>query len=129
MEGAAIKRTLPLGPTRAFPSRPATNPKTKTAMATKYAPPTQQNRPAGSGGSGPIKTIRLGRIKAAVWENGSEERTFCNVKFTRTYMDEQKKFHDADTFGRDDLLALSKLADQAHTFICERQSGARSGED
>ena len=75
-----------------------------------------------------MKTLRLGRIKAAIWENGAEPRSFCNVTFARTYMDEEKKFHDADSFGRDDLLLLSKLADQAHTFICERQSGQR-GED
>jgi hypothetical protein len=43
-------------------------------------------------------------------------------------MDEEKKFHDADSFGRDDLLLLSKLADQAHSFICERQSNSRGDE-
>lgn len=97
-------------------------------MASKYAPPAQQNRPANTGASGPIKTIRLGRLKAAVWENGADQRTFYNVTFARTYMDEDKKFHDADSFGRDDLLGLSKLADQAHTFICERLSGQRPDE-
>lgn len=94
-------------------------------MASKYAPPAPQTRQSSSG---PIKTLRLGRIKAAVWENGADQRTFYNVTFARTYMDEAKKFHDADSFGRDDLLLLSKLADQAHTFICERTSGPRSDE-
>ena len=76
----------------------------------------------------PIQTLRLGRIKAAVWENGADKRAFFNVTFARTYMDEEKKFHDADSFGRDDLLLLSKLADLAHTFICERQSNSRGEE-
>ena len=96
-------------------------------MPTKYAPPPSQNRTA-SNAAAPIKTLRLGRIKAAVWENGADQRAFFNVTFARTYMDEEKKFHDADSFGRDDLLLLSKLADQAHTFICERQSGQKADE-
>jgi len=92
-------------------------------MPSKYAPPSSPNRNAPAAGSAPVKTLRLGRIKAAVWENGADQRAFFNVTFARTYMDEEKKFHDADSFGRDDLLLLAKLADQAHTFICERMSG------
>jgi hypothetical protein len=92
-------------------------------MATKYAPPPSQNRNAGNAsGSAPIRTLRLGRIKAAIWENGADQRSFCNVTFARTYMDEEKKFRDTDSFGRDDLLLLAKLADQAHTFICDHQT-------
>jgi len=68
----------------------------------------------------PLKTIRLGRLKATVWENGNEKAKFHNVTFLRTYKDEQDKYHDTDSFGRDDLLALAKLADQAHSFIYER---------
>jgi hypothetical protein len=93
-------------------------------MAAKFAQAPSSSRSSGS--SGPVKTLRLGRIKAAVWENGADQRTFYNVTFARTYMDEDKKFHDADSFGRDDLLLLSKLADQAHTFICERTSSQKS---
>lgn len=85
--------------------------------------PQAQNAPAT--GSAPVKTLRLGRIKAAVWENSADQRTFYNVTFARTYMDEEKKFHDTDSFGRDDLLLLSKLADQAHTFVCERLAGQK----
>ena len=100
----------------------------KTTPA-KYSAPAAANRTSSSSGaSAPIKTLRLGRIKAAVWENGSEERAFCNVTFSRTYMDEEKRFRDADSFGRDDLLVLAKLADQAHTFICERAAASRSEE-
>ena len=97
-------------------------------MSSKYAPPAPSNRQAPTSGSAPVKTLRLGRIKAAVWENGADQRTFFNVTFARTYMDEQKKFHDADSFGRDDLLLLSKLADQAHSFVCERMAGQRNEE-
>lgn len=98
------------------------------AMPPKYASAAPQSRNAPTAGPAPVKTLRLGRIKAAVWENNSDQRAFFNVTFTRTYMDEQKQFHDSDSFGRDDLLLLSKLADQAHTFICDRLSGARGDE-
>ena len=94
----------------------------------RYNAPASTSRNAPSAGPAPVKTLRLGRIKAAVWENSAEQRTFFNVTFARTYMDEAKQFHDTDSFGRDDLLLLSKLADQAHTFICERTSPPRSEE-
>jgi len=35
-------------------------------------------------------------------------------------MDDARNFHDTDSFGRDDLPLLSKLADQAYTFIFEQ---------
>ena len=98
-------------------------------MPSKYAQPAAPNRnPSAAPGQSPVKTLRLGRIKAAIWENSADQRTFYNVTFARTYMDEDKKFHDADSFGRDDLLLLSKLADQAHPFVCERLAGPKNEE-
>jgi hypothetical protein len=97
-------------------------------MSSKYAPPAPASRNVPASAAAPVKTLRLGRIKAAVWENGGDQRAFFNVTFARTYMDEEKKFRDTDSFGRDDLLLLSKLADQAHTFICERMAGQKSEE-
>lgn len=76
----------------------------------------------------PAKTLRLGRIKAAVWENEAENRKFYNVTFARSYRDEQNNWHDSDSFGRDDLLLVAKVADQAHSFICERFAEAKAEE-
>jgi hypothetical protein len=101
-------------------------------MPAKYAPSPAPaiNRapPAHAPANGPVKTLRIGRLKAAVWENSSDDRTFYNVTFARTYMGDDKKLRDTDSFGRDDLLVLSKLADQAHSFVCERMSGQRPEE-
>ncbi|MEX2044922.1 MAG: hypothetical protein WD941_06175 [Opitutus sp.] len=97
-------------------------------MSSRYAPSPSETRSQNSAGTAPVKTLRLGRIKAAIWENSADQRTFYNVTFARTYMDEEKKFHDADSFGRDDLLLLAKLADQAHTFIFERKLSQRAEE-
>ena len=54
-----------------------------------------------------------------MWENEGDQK-FYSVTFARTYMDEANKYHDSDSFGRDDLPLVAKLADQAHTFIFER---------
>jgi hypothetical protein len=94
-------------------------------MNTKYAAPTK-SAAAPARGNAPLQTIRLGRIKAVVWENTANQRPFHNVTFARTYMDQDKKFHDTDSFGRDDLLLLSKLADQAHSFVCDRLASMKS---
>ncbi len=56
----------------------------------------------------PITTFRLGRIKAAVGENKAEERKFYNVTCSRSYLDEEKHFHDANSFGRDDLPLVAR---------------------
>jgi hypothetical protein len=84
-------------------------------MPNKYTQPASQNKNAAPASNLPVKTFRLGRIKAAVWENQAEQK-FYSVTFARTYMDEDNKYHDTDSFDRDDL----PLVDQAHTFIFER---------
>ena len=84
-------------------------------MPNKYTQPPRENKNAAASPNPPVKTFRLGRIKAAVWENEGEQK-FYSVTFARTYVDEANNYHDTDSFGRD----VAKLADQAHTFIFER---------
>jgi hypothetical protein len=96
-------------------------------MNNRYSSAPSKSAAAPARGAAPLKVLRIGRIKAAVWENTAEKGTFHNVTFARLYIDQDKKFHDTDSFGRDDLLVLSKLADQAHTFVCERMAAAKSG--
>jgi hypothetical protein len=87
-------------------------------MPDKYTQPPRENKNAAAPNL-PVKAFRLGRIKAAVWENEGDQK-FYSVTFARTYMDEVNKYHDSDSFGRDHLPLVAKLADQAHTFIFER---------
>lgn len=94
-------------------------------MSSKNAPTASQSKNAPAAPKQPVKNFRLGRIKAAVWENEADEKKFYNVTFARTYLDDAKKYHDTDSFGRDDLPLLAKLADQAHTFIFERLAESR----
>jgi hypothetical protein len=89
-------------------------------MPAKTAQPASQPKNASNGPKLPVKTLRLGGIKATVWENEADQKKFFNVTFARTYMDDARNFHDTDSFGRDDLPLVAKLADQVHTFIFDR---------
>ena len=95
-------------------------------MPTKSAPTASQAKNTSGASKLPVQTLRLGRIKAAVWENEADSKKFYNVTFARTYVDDAKNFHDTDSFGRDDLPLVAKLADQAHTFIFERLAGQKA---
>lgn len=74
----------------------------------------------------PVHEIRMGRILAAVWENDTKNGIVHNVTVSRLYKDDNDKWSDSTSFGRDDLLVLSKVSDKAHSWIFE-QSGASEG--
>ena len=65
----------------------------------------------------PINEVRLGHLKAAVWKNDTESGVRYNVTFSRLYKDGDQ-WKSTESFGRDDLLLLAKVADQAHSWIC-----------
>jgi hypothetical protein len=71
--------------------------------------------------SKPVAKLRLGRISAAIWKNDTDKGSLFNVSFQRSYK-EGDEFKNSQSFGRDDLLVLAKLADQAHTKIHELQN-------
>jgi hypothetical protein len=64
----------------------------------------------------PVHEVRLGAIKAAIWENRMDNGTRFNVTVARIYKDGEQ-WKSTDSFGRDDLLLLGKVLDQAHTWI------------
>jgi len=64
----------------------------------------------------PLHEVRLGAIKAAIWENQNGEVTRYSVTFSRLYRQDEE-WKSTDSFGRDDLLLLRKVADQAHSWI------------
>ncbi|MCA9234563.1 MAG: hypothetical protein KDA44_03800 [Planctomycetales bacterium] len=66
--------------------------------------------------TGPVEEIRLGPVKAAIWENETAVGRRYNVTVCRLYKDEDQ-WKQTDSFGRDDLLLLAKVVDQAHTWI------------
>ena len=64
----------------------------------------------------PVDEIRIGRVKATIWRNGTDERPRHNVTFGRLYK-EADQWKTTQSFGRNDLLVLAKVADQAHSRI------------
>lgn len=78
---------------------------TETAMATDV-----RNRP--------IQEIRIGMVKAAIWAHDTEAGERFNVSFSRIYHKEGE-WRSTDSFGRDDLLVLAKLADRCHSWITD----------
>ncbi len=86
---------------------------------TKPQTPNNPAPQAASGNNRPAQTIRLGAIKAAIWENTFGDNTRYNVSLCRLYKDGDQ-WKTTESFGRDDLLLLAKVADQAHTWICEQ---------
>lgn len=68
----------------------------------------------------------MGAIKAAVWKNNTPSGVRFNVTFSRLYKDGDE-WKTTDSFGRDDLLVLAKVADRAHSWIHEQ--GQEDGDE
>ena len=76
----------------------------------------------------PVAELRIGAVKATVWENEVGGITRHNVTFSRIYRDDGL-WKTTHSFGFKNLLTLAKLADQAHTLIVERNAEAASATD
>lgn len=69
----------------------------------------------------PVKECRLGRVKAVVWANESDNGTRFSVQLRRIFKrDGSEEWEQTDSFNRDDLPLVAKVADQAHSFIFEQ---------
>lgn len=73
----------------------------------------------------PVHEIRLGRIRAAIWENETQNGTRYNVTLRRLYRDGEE-WKDSDSFGRDDLPLVAKVADRVHSWIFAQTQSDRS---
>ena len=74
----------------------------------------------------PIDEVRLGRVKAAIWQNAVDTpdgRGFVRygVTFEKLYLNRDGQWRGTGSFGKDDLLLLAKVAEQAFDRIQEMQ--------
>jgi len=77
----------------------------------------------------PVHEIRLGHVKAVIWANQTEAGIRHNVSVQRLYRDGDT-WATSDSFARDDLPLLAKVADLAHTWIfIETQNGLGRSDD
>jgi hypothetical protein len=67
----------------------------------------------------PVHEIRLGTIKAAIWQNETTSGPRHNVTLCRLYKDGDE-WKRTDGFGRDDLPLVAKVVDLAHSWIFEQ---------
>jgi hypothetical protein len=66
----------------------------------------------------PVRVIRIGRIRAAIWVNQTDNGPVYNTTFERLYKpDGEDQWKSSESFGTNDLLLLAKVADMAHTWI------------
>ncbi len=72
--------------------------------------------------------VRIGAIKATIWQNETEAGPRHNATFSRLYKDGDD-WKSTSSFGRDDLLFLAKVADLAHSRIFALQQAAQSQAD
>jgi len=84
-------------------------------MATKTSKKTQSTESA----KPPVAKLRLGLLNASIWERVTDKGTFHSVTFERRYRDANGEWHSTHSYDASDLLALAKLADQAHSRILE----------
>lgn len=75
----------------------------------------------------PVHEIRLGAIKAAIWANDTQVGIRHNVTLTRLYKDGEE-WRSSDSFGRDDLPVVAKVADMAHTWIHQEGKNGKPNE-
>lgn len=67
----------------------------------------------------PVAEVRLGRIKAVIWANAGEDgERWHTVQLLRLYRDGEQ-WRPTHSFRRDDLLVVAKVAELAHSKVCE----------
>ena len=68
----------------------------------------------------PVHEIRLGKVKAAIWKNETDSGTRYSVTISRLYKPEGGEWESTNSFGRDELPLVSKVADMVHTWIYQQ---------
>jgi hypothetical protein len=77
----------------------------------------------------PIHEVRLGRVRAAVWQNTTDKGTRHNVTFSKLYKDPDGHWKDTASFGKEDLLLLAELARMAFHDLWERSEPVKTSEE
>lgn len=76
----------------------------------------------------PVAKVRLGSVVCAIWQQTSSEgKTWYSASVERSYFDEKAgKWKSSNSFSRDEMLLLGKVASLANTRIYELQSRDRT---
>ena len=74
----------------------------------------------------PVHEIRLGAVRAAIWQRETESGVRHSVTLERLYKDAEGRWKGSDNLGREDLLLAAKVLDLAHSWICLEAKGSES---
>ena len=70
----------------------------------------------------PVKDFSDGAIRVSIWRNEGDKGAWYSVTCRRRYKDKANdEWKDSYSYGQDDLLALAKLLDLAHTWMLNEQ--------
>ncbi len=83
------------------------------------------NKNAAQTKNSPAHEIRLGTVKATIWENESPTGKRHNVTVARIYKDGDE-WKRTESFGRDDLPLVTKVIDRAHSWIFEQSQSEKN---
>ena len=75
----------------------------------------------------PAHEIRLGGIRATIWKNDTDKGPRYNTTFERSYRDGEE-WKTSDSFGRDDLLTIGFVAQEALRWIIAQKQDRPSNE-
>ena len=76
---------------------------------------------------GPAHVVRFGLIKACIWANTSKDGTRFSVTVNRLFKNGDQ-WKEPSRFGRDDLLLVAKVVNEAHSWIYEQNTRAATHE-
>jgi hypothetical protein len=77
----------------------------------------------------PIHEVRLGRVRAAVWQNATDKGTRHSVTFSKLYKDQEGRWKDTASFGKEDLLLLAEVAKLVAQDLWERSEWGKNSEE
>jgi len=67
----------------------------------------------------PVHDIRLNGVRASIWKNDTEKGPRFNTTFEHYYR-EGEEWKSSHSFGRDDLLTLSFVSQEALRWIMQQ---------
>ena len=75
----------------------------------------------------PIHHIRIGAIRASIWEQGTDKVPFLTVTFSRSYKDKGDQWQNGHSYTEHDLEAQMDCALEAKEWMRKyRQSQSRA---
>ncbi len=76
--------------------------------------------------SQPAHKLRDGALQVTIWRNSGEKGNWYSVMPSRSYR-KGETWRESDSLGADDLLAMAKLLNQAHSWIVDaRKADAKN---